>query len=183
MFVRLDSGLWKKKTRYTTSNKGREPFAVRKVSDNLQEVLLTHSKKSDIDTDFLIPTGLLNDILQKEADTAEHLDRDSLIQLQLLTERGELTNLARALVDVVERWWLVEILISNPEDLKPLASRIPLECFLYAIGESSRKMQLSKILEYCNHLPYFILRFSCLTHKKRVYSFLILSISVRIHFK
>ena len=148
MFVRLDRGPWKKKTRYTTSNKGIEPFAVRKVTDSLQEVILKHYKKSDIETDFLVPTGLLKETIQKEADTAEHLSRDSLIQVQLLTDNGEFTELARTLVDVVERWWLVEVLISHPDNLNYIAPRLPLESLLYAIGESSRKVQMSEILEY-----------------------------------
>jgi len=148
MFVRLERGPWKKKTRYTTSNKGVEPFAVRKVTDNLQEVILNHYKKSAIETDFLVPTGLLKEIIQKEADTAEHLSRDSLIQVQLLTDNGEFTELARTLIDTIERWWLVEVLISHPDNLKCIAPRVPLESLLYAIGESSRNAQLSEILEY-----------------------------------
>ncbi len=148
MFVRLDSGSWKKKTRYTTSNKGVEPFAAKKVTDNLQEVFLKHYKKTDIETDFVVPTGLLKEIIQKEADTAEHLDRESLIHAQLLTESGEFTELARTLVNVIERWWLVETLISHPDDLNYIAPQIPLESLLYAFGESSNSVHLSEISNY-----------------------------------
>ncbi|MFX1580464.1 MAG: hypothetical protein ACFFBJ_12495, partial [Promethearchaeota archaeon] len=151
MFVRLNRGSWNKKTRYTTSNKGIEPFATSEVSGSLQKVILKHYKKPDVNTGFLVPTGLLDEIIQKEADTAEHLDRNSLIQLQLLTESGEFTELAQTLVNVVERWWLVEILISHPDNLKNIVSRIPLESLLYAIGESSRRLHLDELSHYIQH--------------------------------
>jgi hypothetical protein len=144
MIVHSDQGIWTSRTRYTKSVRGVEPFSTREISENLQQIVIKDLKKETV-VDFLVPAGLLKEIIGKAADAAEHLQKESLIQLQLLTEYGKPTNLARALVNAVERWWLTEILILYRGNLKYVASRIPLESLLYAVGESNQELSLQTL--------------------------------------
>jgi len=145
MLVRHCEKSWTKNTRYTTSVKGIEPYKVKQITDNLQQVLLKHLRGVDREINLLIPSGLLDEIIDRTADAAEHIRKDTLAELNLLTTEGAPTSLAKTMVNVIERWWLVESTIANPDDMKVIASKIPLEAILFTTGEANQTLLLDDI--------------------------------------
>ncbi len=147
ILVRAFDKSWTKKTRYSKSVKKREPFKAKSVTDNIQQLVLEHLREEDSAVDFYFPSGLLDEIINRDADVAEHIKRDTLIKLNILTDSGEPTQFATALIDIIERWWLVESLISHPNELETVVKKIPLETLLYAMGEANQSLSIEKISE------------------------------------